>query len=538
VIQQILDKSEYYNRIMDSLIPFKEKMEHTQDEESLLKLSNELQLQLNRMSKLKEYAGYIHELFRIIPSRSERLQQAEAYFYQGKFPEMDEVLDATKIRAEIERQNEIRFSAKDKEQEQKARIRTDHKSYELIVKAFYRYTFIEYPKWYEEVFDLLRDAEAFSTNVQAMYELGAYLKDTDEREWAFQLLNDAYVISGGIEGEIGRLYEAKSLWAMGILSRRENDYPEAIEYLRKSVKIYTDLSETNPAEYLPMTSNMLTVLGDCHTFSKNFSVALVVFEEAVNIRRKLALYGNWEESINLADVLDKLATVHLCLGRFGEAVPLYEEALRIKEGHIEKNLYIILESKASTLYNLAITHFAAQEYEKSIRRTKEELVIRKQVQDIDPFGQLPLLARSRALLGDLYLYTDRPEDAIREREKVVKLYKLLAKCSGDKYLPNLGEAVNHCSNLYFRMKSYGKYFLSLQEALEIFRKLATSDPEEYLPTVGCLLGNVCHYYERVAPNKKKAVENARESYKILSSIERSETAELAFTHVKRIIGEV
>jgi tetratricopeptide (TPR) repeat protein len=197
---------------------------------------------------------------------------------------------------------------------------------------------------------------------------------------------------------------------------------------------------------------------------------------------------------------------------------------------------MILESKAHTLYNLASAHIAAKEYGKAIGRTKAELYARKQIQDIDPFGQLPYIARARDLLGDTYLQMKKPYEALKEREKVVKLYKTLAKRFPDEHLLNLGRALNHCSNMYSHMKSYNRYFQSMQEALEIFRQLAVTDPNEYLITVACLLGNVCHYYEQISPNREKAVENARESYRILSSIERDETAEIVYANVKRIIG--
>ncbi|MDR1674914.1 MAG: hypothetical protein LBR86_00350, partial [Tannerella sp.] len=154
IVTQILEKSEYFNSIMDFLISLKEKIEHTHDEESLLKWNGKLQVQMERATKLKEYTEYIHETFRTIPRWSERLQQAEAYFYQGKFPEMDEVLDASEIRAEIERLEEDRFST-DEDRKKKTHIRLECKSYELIVKALYHYTFVENPNWYDDVYNLL-----------------------------------------------------------------------------------------------------------------------------------------------------------------------------------------------------------------------------------------------------------------------------------------------------------------------------------------------------------------------------------------------
>jgi tetratricopeptide (TPR) repeat protein len=535
-----MEKSEYCNRTMDECNEMKEKIEQTRDEETLFKLNNELQLQIKRMLKLKEYALDIHETFRTIPHSSKRLQQAEEYFYQGKFQEMDEALDATEIRAEIraeiEALKEDEFS-EDEERKEKARARLKCKSYELLIKALYRYTFIENPEWYEDVYDLLTDARDASFNVHTLFELGSYLMMTDEQAWAFELLDDAYVMAQDLNEEDCHLYEAKCLWAKGILARKKSDYPEAIEHAAKALKIYTGLTEKNPAEYRPRMADMLTVMGDYHTYSKNFPTALVVFEEAVKIRREIALHGTEENALNVAHTLDKLAVVHLFLEEYGDAISRFEDALRIQDDHLEYNLYSVLASKADTLYNLSIALYQAKRYDEAIRRIKEELEVRKEVQETDPFGQLPLMAKARNVLANVYLGLQRPEDAIREREKVVKLYKTLAKHSPETWLCDLGESLNYCSKLYFRMKSYGKYFLSTKEALEIFRRLAATDPVEYLPTVGCLLENVCHYYEQISPNKKKSLEAARESFQILSSIERNETAEAAYAKMKEILGE-
>ncbi|MDR1223990.1 MAG: tetratricopeptide repeat protein [Tannerella sp.] len=536
VVDRIMEKSEYCNRIMDTAIELKEKIEDTQDEETLLKLNSELQLQMNRMLKLKEYAFNIHETFRTIPHSSKRLQQAEEYFYQGKFREMDEALDQAEICAEIEILEDDLLS-EDEERQKKANARLECRSYELIIKALYRYTFIENPEWYEDVYNLLEAAHDASCNVHALFELAAYLMTTEEQKWAIELLDDAYIMAQDLNEEDCHLYEAKCLWARGIIARREQNLPESIEHAGKALKIYTRLTEKNPAEYRPRMADMLTIMGDNHTFSKNYPTALVVFEEAVKIRRELALHGSEEDALSLARTLDKLAVVHICLGEYGDAIRHFEEALRIEDDHLEYNLYMVLSAKANTLYNLSIALFQAKEHDRAIRRAKEELDIRREVQDTDPFGQLPLMARTRNVLANIYLDLHRSEDAIREREKIVKLYKTLAKHSPEAWLGYLGEALNYASNLYFSMKSYGKYFLSMKEALEVFRKLAVTAPAEYLPTVGCLLGNVCYYYEKVSPDRKKSLEAAREAFQILSSIERDEATEIVYAKTKEILEE-
>ncbi|MDR1169810.1 MAG: tetratricopeptide repeat protein [Prevotellaceae bacterium] len=536
-VERILERSEYYNNMMESVIHLKEQIENGQGGEIMLKLSDELQSKLAQMKKLKEYTGYIHETLRTLPLHSKRLRQAEEYFYQGKFPEMDRVLDAATIREEIENLMDDCYS-KDSERSRKALAGAERRSYELLVKALYGYTFIDNPKWYEDVYSLLSDAHDASFNMHTMYELASYLMDTDEKEWACELLDDAYIMyCKDVEEESCCLYGAKCLWALGVLSRRQGDTVGAIEYIGMALKAYTALSEVNPAEYRPLMADMLEIQGDYHVFSENYPVALIVFEEAMKIRREIASDGNSEYAMYLAHVIDKLATVHLCLEEFSDAISRYEEALKIMDDNIEYNLYDILKSKASTLHNLTLAHFFIDDYQKAVSLAQEELEIRKRVQEIDLFGQLPQRAKTRELLAELYLHLQRPEDAVREREKVVKLYRILSDHFPETYLPDLGEAINLCSNLCIRMKSYRRSFELLQESIEIFGKLSVTKPEDYLLVLGCLWRNVYYYYHKIDPNRKKALEAAQESYRILSSVERDEDSEEVFNDMKRVLGK-
>jgi hypothetical protein len=76
----------------------------------------------------------------------------------------------------------------------------------------------------------------------------------------------------------------------------------------------------------------------------------------------------------------------------------------------------------------------------------------------------------------------------------------------------------------------------IKESLEVFNRLAADNPE-YLLIVGCLLGNMSNYYEKIANDKTKMLENARKAYEILSSVERSGMGEPMYIMVKRMLGK-
>ena len=537
LVEQVLERSAYFNDFIESLPDLKEKIERTKDNKALLRLNKKMTLTLKKCEKLKECTWHLLDLFKTIPLLSERLEKAGKCFYQGKFLEIDEALDAEEIRAEIQALEEERPLASG---ERKEDIETllEYRSYELVVKALHSYTLIENEQWHESVYNLLQDAYDASYNVISYYEFGYYLSLTDEHEWATDVLMDAHVAAR--EDEAYSLYDAKCLWAMGLAAKRAKDYKLAAEHTGKALKIYTRLAGKNPVEYSPRMSNMLVVMGNDHVFMNNFSVALVVFEEALRIRREFPARGSaYEHAMNIANVLDKLAYVHISLKEYPEAISRLEESLRIQDSVMEDNVYQTLESKADTLHLLMGAHLAAGEFDKALRQGNEEVKVRERVREIDPFGQLARIAEVRALLGDLYARFNRVDNITVEREKVVKLYKILAEhFPKDNWLPVLGEKLNHCSNLYFHRKMYGKYFRTMEEAMKVFRELALVDPDEYLATVGCLLANYCHYYSEIAPDKKKAREAANEAYEILeATVDRSDVAEFAYNKMKEILGK-
>src|SRR5260221_520811 len=85
---------------------------------------------------------------------------------------------------------------------------------------------------------------------------------------------------------------------------------------------------------------------------------------------------------------------------------------------------------------------------------------------------------------------NRMEEARKEYEEALKIYRELAQKNPEIYLPYVATMLNNLGILdsaQNRMKEGRKKY---EEALKIYRELAQKDPEIYLPYVATMLNNL------------------------------------------------
>lgn len=556
VANQIMFRSAECNEVANSFLPIKKEIEKEADAAKLLELNNLLKLKMRHVKQLHLHLEDIIHTFRTFSPRSPRLEKAEECFYQGQLSEMDKILDYKQIEKEIEALDE-KTPANDAEEKALTEQLTCL-GIELVVKALYHYTFVEDPEWHETVYECLDLAnEANNCSPHALYELGVYLLLTEEKKWAVELLEDAEILSENLGGEAALFYRAKSLTALATLPFKKEDYAAAIEYDSKAVKIYTELCQQNPAEYRSDLAEALKRLAFSHVNNKNYAVGAVIMEERLRVQREIIAhsgdnfpfrmetssseqFGDWEgefqAQMQLAETLAYLASIHTALGEFPQALERYEERMQILNANMDVNIYTVLEEKAKTLRALGIIYIKKNDAEAALKCFLQAVEISQQVQDIDPIGQLPRIIEDRDALAKIYRQLQRLEDALREREKIVKLYKILYEQYPELHiLEALSEAVNLRTNHYGYLNKNTKYRTSLLEAIDFSRKLAAEQPESIL-AVAVNLANLSYIYKREGGRRKEMLEAAQEAYDILAPIERGEFLEDVYVHVKQILN--
>jgi tetratricopeptide (TPR) repeat protein len=106
---------------------------------------------------------------------------------------------------------------------------------------------------------------------------------------------------------------------------------------------------------------------------------------------------------------------------------------------------------------------------------------------------------------------NRMEDARKEYEEALKIYRELAQRNPETYLPYVTTMLNNVGNLdsaQDRMKEGREKY---EEALKIYRELAHKGPETYLPYVAATLNNV-----GMLDRDQNRIEEALKSYRELA----------------------
>jgi tetratricopeptide (TPR) repeat protein len=525
VMLGIMGRSDYHKRLCKIALDLRERILQERDEATLLQLNMEMATVTNHLAKLHEYAPDIHFLFRHIPVRSARLDQAETHFYRGEFEEMDNVLDADQIRKEA---HPIPKNAVTRTTPRRMAL-----AYELLIKGYYYYTCVDLPDFSSIGYKFFRDAYLICCDTHTTHGMISHLKLTNEADLTIGMIDQVEDWADDLDLDVYLHYLAKGQYAKGFVHGHMGNKPMSNEWYSKALATYTELSEINFDEYLPVVGEILMILGLNSIDDQNFKVALVQYEEAERIRRRLAVTGDFDATIRLADTLGKLCVVHIALKEYPEAQEYYGETIALLDSIMEVNIYDVLQQKSEIVSNFVAYYMTAGDFESALRQAKETLEIYQKLQEISPFGQLLNIIEAHEMLATIYQELKRPEDSLREREKIFKLYKILYQQEPSvDLLEALTEAINLRTNEYGALNKNAKYRASLLEALDYNRKLAVEKPVCRL-AVACNLANLAYSYEKEGGRRKEMLEAAQESYDILSSLEREEMGEKLYQHLKK-----
>jgi tetratricopeptide (TPR) repeat protein len=536
LLQQIFDHSEYHSRLMNRAVVLKDQILKENDPPALLRINTELNIIMNRQSRLMEYAGEILDVFRTIPYRSRRLDLAEEYFFLGQFDKMDEALDHAAILQEASvLQKE--FASRKKGGKTKMPVRSSL-SYELLIKSYYHYSHVENPKWYETVYEYLSDAYKIQPNAHTSYGMAFYFRQSGEALDAFEMASQIFDLVDVLDYEANMLYKAKAYWVKSLLLRERNMDIQASDHcIAQAIDIYTELSKTDPEEHEPNMAAMYTILGDNNIDRENYSVALIQHEEAARIRYKLAQHGSFVAKMNYADTLVKLSSLHLILKEYPECEKRYLDATSQLDQLLENNVYTVMELKAMAAHNYVGFLIETGQYKAALKLAKETVEMRQYIQDIDLFGKLPAIIDDHETVAYIYGLLKDPEGILRERKTIVTLYKTLHDHHPDgRFLEALGEAVNLRSNAFGMLDQMDDLIRSTREALVIFRELEARD-SGYESVIGVLVGRLSCFYYDLGTHREEMLAAAREAYDLLLPIQRDKEGENIFEAVKEILRD-
>ncbi|KIO20487.1 hypothetical protein M407DRAFT_29894, partial [Tulasnella calospora MUT 4182] len=201
-----------------------------------------------------------------------------------------------------------------------------------------------------------------------------------------------------IDEGVSQLRHAKMLNQLGLMYRKQADYPSALSSFTEALDIYTNHNDNKGQ------AEMLRNLGDVHRFRNEHTEAMKFYLEAVQINADVG------DETQRAAVLFGLASTHRSRYEDGEAIKLYSECLRIHTNAGRKR------GRAAAFWGLAEVHRDQAEYSKAINFYSEAMQIYTELGDL----------RERALalcgLADVHLVQFEYSEAINLYSEARQVY--------------------------------------------------------------------------------------------------------------------
>ena len=409
---------------------------------------------------------------------SDLYQRAMRLFLDGKVDQALKVIDDERLWLMV-------ADARKKKDEAEKAIEEAIQSW--MVKAglmTMQFRFAEAEKAYQEAID------AAPESWQANFAFAVFSQDLNRYEKALPL----YLHCLELTRRSGHnAHAAATLNNLGLLHSHQNRTEEARKAHEEALKIRRELALVNPETHLPEMANTLNNLGLLHSNQNRLAQARNVFEEALQIRRQLARNSPETYLPEVAMTLNKLGALHSAENRMEEARNAYEEALKSYRELAQNNPGAYLPHVAGTLNNLGLLHSHQNRMEEARKSFEVALKIRLQLALNNPNAYLPEVAVILNNLGILHGHQNRMAEARMAFEEALKSYRQLAQNNPERHLPDIAAALNNLGSLHRSQNRRDEARKACEEALKSYRELAQNKPETYLPYVAATLNNLASF---------------------------------------------
>ncbi len=229
--------------------------------------------------------------------------------------------------------------------------------------------------------------------------------------------------------------------------------------------------------------------------NKQFHKIEAYYQEALEIRERLAEAHPEAYEAYVADTLNNLALLYSDTQRFDQAEEYYLRALEIRE-RLAKAYPDAYESYvATTLNNLAILYYNTQRFDKAEEYYLLALEIRERLAKAYPEVYEAYVADTLNNLANLYSDTQRFDKAEEYFLRALEIYERLAKTHPEAYEADVAMTVNNLAVLYYNTQRFDNAEAYYLRALEIYERLAKTHPEAYEAYVAMTLNNLAVLYK-------------------------------------------
>jgi len=462
-------------------------------ESQLMAKGSEKDLQENELNEfIRNVISLAKQLYTTKDLDSERLKKARALFAEGKYEELDEVLNENEIDKDIELYKE----------------RGKMLANELTIKA--QAILVNKPEsWFEEADRLYAKAMAVIEDYNTTFNYAYFLYKHRQILKSSKLFEKVIFFCSNDEEK------AAILNVLGLLQKDKNEYDKAEQSYQEALKIKRKLLKINPQTYLPSVGITLNNLGLLQKDKNEYDKAERSYQEALKIKRKLSKVNPQMYLSGVGMTLNNLGLLQKDKNEYDKAEQSYQEALMIYRKLVDVNPLTFLPYVAATLNNLAILQCVQNEYENAEKSFQEALEIRRKLSKANPQRYMSDFADTLNNLGLLQKDKNDYNKAEKYYKEALTIDRKLSEINPQTYLPLVGITLNNLANLQSDKNEYEKAEQSYEEALAIRRKLTEDNPQVYSIVYGDTCISLAVFYQWNFVDKLKSIfyaRNALEAY--------------------------
>jgi signal transduction histidine kinase len=230
---------------------------------------------------------------------------------------------------------------------------------------------------------------------------------------------------------------------IGIYYWLKSDFPKALNYVYKALKIHED---ENNKKGIASSNN---ALGTIYVEFKNYKLSLACYNRALKVSQEI------KDQKSIATYLNNIGDIYLRMKEYQKALYYFNKALKINT--ITKNSF----ETGLNYTNIGITNNFLKQYEKSIKATNKSILINKN--DSSLFNGF-----NKIELGKSYYFLALAEGNKTDKEKL--LQKSLDYINESMILFKKYESLIDIRDAYLYLSKIKKAEGKHQEALYFFEK--------------------------------------------------------------------
>ena len=257
----------------------------------------------------------------------------------------------------------------------------------------------------------------------------------------------------------------------------------------------------------------LGILGNVQSDLGERDAARASYEEALEIRRRLAAQHPAAFEPHVATTLNNLGTVQSDLGERDAARASYEEALEIYRRLAEQHPAAFESDVATTLNNLGNVQSDLGERDAARGSYEKALKIYRRLAEQHPAAFEPYVATTLNNLGTVQSDLGERDAAQRSYKEALKIRRRLAEQHPAAFEPDVSTTLNNLGTVQSDLGERDAAQRSYKEALKIRRRLAEQHPAAFEPYVATTLNNLGHV-QRDLGEREAARASYRESLEL------------------------